>query len=77
MAVKMNDSHRPICTVDGSEERKCNGVVTAEGDDSRQSLALQGWTDLVCICDRRPRQDTVMAFFDLLEGKLVIVASFS
>lgn len=55
MAVKVNDSHRPVCTVDGSEERKCDGVITAEGDDSGQSLSLLSWTDLVCVCDRCAR----------------------
>jgi hypothetical protein len=73
VAVKVDDRNGSICTVDGLEERKCDGVVTAEGDDAWQSLALQGEALHVGVGGRGSRKNAVVSFLDLVQSPRVVV----
>lgn len=74
MAVEMNDRHRPIGTVDGPEQRKGNGVVSPEGDDTRQRLAVLCGALLVGVRGRRSGEDAEVALLYLLERIRVVVS---
>ena len=56
--VEVDDSDRAVRTVHGAEERKSDGVVAAEGDDTGQSLAVLAWAwrakraRLAIVCSR-------------------------
>lgn len=52
MAVKVNDSHRAVGTVDRPEQRQCDSVITAEGDDTRQGLSTLGRANLLGVSGR-------------------------
>jgi hypothetical protein len=42
MTVEMNNAHWPVCTVDGAKKRKGNGMISAQRNNTRQSLAVLG-----------------------------------
>lgn len=52
MAIEMDNSHRTIGPVDGSQQRKGNGMITTQGDHPGEGLAEQGRTLLLGICLR-------------------------
>lgn len=49
-------------------------MVAAEGDDSRESLAILCRSFLVCVCGWSTGEDRVVSFFDLGECPCVIVS---
>ena len=49
-------------------------MVAAKGDDAREGFALFRRTDSVRICGGRAHEESVVAFFNLLDGIGVIVA---
>lgn len=73
MAVEVNDADGTVFTVDAAQQRQGDGVVTAEGDDTRKRLALLGQTLHVRVGGRRTREDAVVALLDLLDGPGVVV----
>lgn len=73
MAVEVDDGDGAVCSVDGAEERQGDGVVTAEGDDSGESLSLLGRAGLVRCCLGRSGEDVVVALLNLLESPCVVV----
>jgi len=40
MAVKVDDGDGTVFTVDGTEERECDGMVASEGDQTRKCGTL-------------------------------------
>jgi hypothetical protein len=75
MTVKVDDGNGPIGTVDGPQQGEGDGVVTAQGNDSRQSLPLDGRTPLVGIRSRSAGENVEMALLDLMEGKGVVITA--
>lgn len=51
-------------------------MVTAHGNDTRQCLSVLGRAGHVCVGSRLAHQDTVVAFFNLLQGPLVVIARY-
>lgn len=47
MGVEVDDRDRAVSTVDGTEERESDSVVTTEGDDSREGFAVFCWSLLL------------------------------
>jgi hypothetical protein len=74
MAVKMNHTNGSIFTVDATQQREGNGMITTKSNQSRKSLALLRPTCNIRICLRCPREKVVVAFFNLLERIGVIIA---
>lgn len=73
MAVEMDNRHRTISTVDRSQERESDGVITAEGDHSGEGLSEQRRALLLGIRLGCSREDAIMALFDLVESIGVVV----
>lgn len=66
MAVKVNDGNRTVSPVDRSQQGQSNGVITTQGNDAGQSLALLRRADLVRVGGWLARKDAVVALFDLV-----------
>jgi hypothetical protein len=49
MRVKINDRNWDGSTIDRSQKWKCDGVVTPQGDQTRQSLAVLARSFLLCV----------------------------
>ena len=62
--------------VHAAEERECDGVVTAEGDDTGEGLALGRRARSQGVGGWLAHEDAVVAFFDLLDGEGVVVAGY-
>ncbi len=75
MAVKVNDRDGAVRPVDGPQQGKGDGVVTAERDDTRQGLALDCGAPLVRICRGRAGEDLEVALLDLPKSPSVVVSS--
>lgn len=73
MAVKVDDRHRPVSTVDGSKQWQGDGVVSAERDDARQGPSVLRGPLLVRRGCRGPRENAVVAILDLLKSIGVVV----
>jgi len=69
----VNDRDGPVSAVDRPQQGKGDGVVAAQGDDSRERLALQRGALLVGVRLGRAGEDAVVAFLDLVEGEGVVV----
>lgn len=74
MAVKVNHGHGAVCAVDGTEQRQGDGVVSAEGDDARKSLALDRGAPLVRVRDGGAGEDVEVSLLNLTEGKGVVIS---
>ena len=74
MTVEVNDADWPVCPGHTSEQGKCDRVVTAKGNDARQSLALQRKTFLIAIGVRSPHQQVVVSFLNLFDSISVVIA---
>lgn len=75
MAIEMNDGNRPIASIDASQQRQGNGMITPKRDDSRKGLAVLGRTCFIrCRC-RLTSQDGVVSLFDLTKGVFIIIPS--
>lgn len=74
MAVEVNHRHGAIGTVDGAQQRQGDGVVTAEGDDTGESAALDGRASLVSVSGRRAGQEVEMTLLDLLQRPGVVIS---
>lgn len=48
-------------------------MVTAEGDDTRECLALDRGTTLVGVCGRVSRKKVVVSLFNLAQGPGIVV----
>lgn len=73
MAVEVNDGDRAVGLVDTAQQRQGDGVVTAEGDDTRQGFARPGHAVLVGIGVGLAHEDAVVALFNLLDGPFIVV----
>jgi hypothetical protein len=73
MGVEMDDRDGSVSLVHGAQKRQSYSVVTSEGQDTRQCLSMLGDASHVCVSSRLTHQDTVVAFFDLLQSPLVVV----
>jgi len=77
MAVKVNDADGAICLGDTSQKWERDGVVTAKGNDSRQSLALQRKPLLIGVGVRLPHKQIVVSLFNLLDSISIVVSDQS
>lgn len=73
MAVEVDHRDGPICAVDRSQQGEGDGVVTAQCDDTGKRLALLRGAELVRIGGGGTREDTVVAFLNLVESPSVVV----
>jgi len=73
MRIEMDHRHRPVGPIDRPQQRQRNRVITPESDDPRKGGLLQRRAGLVGVRLGLPRQDAVVAFFDLAEGVSVVV----
>lgn len=73
MTVEVDHSNRAVRTVNGSKQRKRDGMVATESDDPRQSLSLLGWSNFGGICDWCSRENVVVTLLDLSECELIVV----
>ena len=74
VGVKVYDADGTVGFVNGAEEGKRDGVVATEGDDAGEGLLILGRALLFCICGRCAHEETVVAFFDLLDCVGIVVA---
>ena len=81
VTVEVDDGHRAVLAVDGAQQGEGDGVVTSQGDDSGQGLALLGGAELVGVGGGLPGEDAVVALLDLVQSPSVVepddVALFS
>lgn len=75
VGVEMDHSDGTVRAVHAAKQGQSDGVVTAHGDDTRQSLAVLAWAWLFRICSWLPHQDAVVAFFNLLDRPLIVERS--
>lgn len=68
MRIKVDDGYGTISTVDGAEEGKSNGVVSAKGDDSREGLPVFRGPELLGIGCGGAGEDRAVTFFYLVES---------
>lgn len=73
MGVEVDHANGAVGAVDGAQQGQGDGVVAAEGDDTRQGLAVLGRAGLVGVGLGLAAQDGVVAFLDLVEGVGVVV----
>jgi hypothetical protein len=73
MAVEMDHSYRPVSLVDTAQQWQCDGMITTQGDDPRQSLSGPGQSFSVRVSERLAHEQAVVSFFDLLDGPSVVV----
>jgi hypothetical protein len=74
MGIEMDYGDGTVGAVDGAKEGEGNCVVTAEGDDSGEGLAILGGAFLFGVCGWGAGEDAVVAFFNLMEGPCVVVS---
>jgi hypothetical protein len=72
----MDDRDGSVSLIHGAQKRQGYSVVTSESKDTRQCLSVLGDTSCVCVRSRLSHEDTVMAFFDLLQSPLVVIARY-
>ena len=77
MRVEMYDTDGTVRAVDASKQGQRNGVVTTEGNDTREGRAFEGGAFLVGVRSWRPREDAVVAFFDLVDSVGVVISQRS
>lgn len=75
MAVKVNDADRTIGTVDRSQQRKSNGMVTAKSDDPGERLPILCRTKLVSIRGWGTGKEVVVALLDLAQCPSIIISA--
>ena len=63
-----------VRAVDGAEERECDGVIAPKSDYSRQCLAILCGTLLFGVGSWGSGEDTIVAFFDLVERPCVVIS---
>lgn len=73
MAVEVDDTDGAIMAVNRAKERKSNGVVASQSDQTWQCSALLGRTGLVGMSMRCTAQKKAVALFDLLKRISVVV----
>lgn len=76
MAVEVNDRDRSVRLVDTSQQGKGDSVVTAESDDTRESLSSLGEALLVRICERLAHQDAVVTLLNLLDSPGIVISMY-
>lgn len=69
----MDHAHGTVFSVYAAQKGQRDGVVAAEGDDARKSLAFLREAGLFGIGERRAREDYVVTFLDLLEGVGIVI----
>lgn len=74
MAVKVDDGHGTVGTVDGAQQGEGDGVVTAEGDDTGQRPRVLGRALLRRIRGRLAGEDVEVALLDLVKSPGVVIA---
>lgn len=77
VAVKVNNRDRAVSTVDGPQQGKGDGVVTAHSDDTGESLALDGRATLVGVGGRRTTENVEMALLNLGKSPSIVVTGQS
>ena len=66
MGVKVDDRDWPVGTVDRTEERKSNCVISTKSDDSGKCLSILCRPFLLGIGRRRAGQNSIVTFFNLM-----------
>lgn len=74
MTVEMDHSHGPVSLVDTAQQRQCDGMITPQSDNPRQSLSGPGQSFRIRIGERLAHQQAVMSFFNLLDGPSIVVS---
>lgn len=77
MAVEVNDRDWSVGSVDGPQQRECDGVVAAQGDNTGERLAAFRRAELVSVGGRGAIEDVKVALFDLVQSPRVVVPSRS
>jgi len=75
VGIEVDDRNGTVSTVDRSQERQCDCVITSESDDSWKSLPVLCWTFLFGIGSWSSGQDRVVPFLDLVKSPRVIIPS--
>lgn len=75
MAVEMDHTDWSVCFVHASQQRKCDGMITAKSNDAWQCLSMLRDALFVCISVWRSHQEAIVALLDLLYGVGVIVTT--
>jgi hypothetical protein len=52
MAVEVDDGYRAIFSVDGTQKRECDSMVSSKSDQARKCFAFLRWAGLVGMCVR-------------------------
>lgn len=73
VAVKVDDGHGSVRSVDGPQQGKRYRVVTSECNDTGQGLAALGRPLLLGVRLRLAGENAVMALLDLVEGERIVV----
>ena len=76
VGVEVDDGDGAVGFVHAAQEREGDGVVTAKGDDAWKGLALGRGAGVEGVGRWLAHEDAVVAFFDLLDGKGVVVAGY-
>jgi len=71
----VDDGYWAVSTVDRSQKRQSDCVITAESDNSWKGLPVQGWTFLFRVCGRCTGQDRVVSLFDLVKSPGVVISA--
>ena len=72
--VEVDDADGAVSASDGAEEWERDGVVATEGDDAWKSFAFLCGPNLFGVGHRIAHEESIMAFFDLLDSVGVVVA---
>lgn len=72
--IKVDDSDGAVSLVHTSQKWQSDGVISSERYYSWQSPAAFRDTNFFCISCRLPHQETIVAFFDLVDGPRIVVA---
>lgn len=74
MAVEVNNADGTVGAVHATEEGQGDGVVTAEGDDTWQGLAVLGRSSCVGVGVGSSGEESIVTFLDLLECPGVVIS---
>lgn len=75
MRVEVDDCDRSVGPVHAAEQGKGNGVVAAKSDDSWEGFAVLRGPDFLRIGCWLTHENAVVAFFNLLDGPFVVIAT--
>ncbi len=69
----MDYRYRAVSSVDGTQQGESDGVVTSEGYDARQGLAVLCRAEFFGACHGRAGEEIVVAMFNLLQSPSIVI----